>query len=258
VGDWESNADNAEAVLGSLKQQAPDLRTVLHLGDLRYTDPALNTRFVSTVDALLERYGFARLLLTPGNHDWWDQLQQEFRRHPDRPYRIGQRVWVLPRGFRFQLRQLMLMSFGGAASVETGRASRRWSAHEVPTDADVDMAIRSGPVDVLLTHEPPDAGIPEVQAIIGANDKWRSERVHESAQSRARITRLVEALHPAVTFHGHMHVSGQAQRRDGRATFGISVAGSARSAGILDLTSVTFTWLGENEPAFARLPDLDA
>lgn len=246
AGDWESDLPSVAATLVSLRRRAPDILTILHLGDLRYEAPRSTStglpgrRFISDLDELLGQLHFNRLILTAGNHDWWDQLHDEFERHPERMYRISARIWVAPRGFRFQIGQATFMSFGGAVSVDRGPGSSSWSIHESPTRADVHRASRGGRVDVLLTHEPPDAGIAEVDAITGRPNRWVPERLARSAQSRALITDLVAAVTPSRTFHGHMHVRGEAHTADGRSTFSLAVAGKPGNVGVLTVSHDRF------------------
>ncbi|MBO9049516.1 metallophosphoesterase family protein [Curtobacterium flaccumfaciens] len=251
AGDWESDWPSVAAMLTSLRRQAPDIETILHLGDLRYEAPRQrNTglprrRFVSDLDELLGQLRFRRLILTPGNHDWWDQLHDEFERHPDRMYRISPRIWIAPRGFRFHIGEATFMSFGGAVSLDRRPDMRSSKSAEEPTRADMNRASHGGPVDVLLTHEPPEAGIPEVDAITSDPQRWPPERLAQSAQSRALITDLVAAITPAKTFHGHMHVRGEAHTQDGRSTFSLAVTGKPGNVGVLTVSRdgfLDFVW----------------
>lgn len=251
AGDWESDWPSVAATLQALRRRAPDILTILHLGDLRYEAPRSTSagvpgrRFISDLDELLEQLRFNRLILTAGNHDWWDQLHAEFERHPDRMYRISPRIWIAPRGFRFQIGEATFMSFGGAVSLDRGPGSSSWSVNEAPTRVDVDRASRGGRVDVLLTHEPPEAGIPQVDAITGRAERWPPERLGRSAQSRALITDLVAAVTPSRIFHGHMHVRGEAHTADGRSTFSLAVAGKPGNVGVLTVSDdhfLDFNW----------------
>lgn len=246
AGDWESDWPTVSATLNELHRKAPDIVTILHLGDLRYEAPRSTgtglprRRFIGDLDALLEQLHFKRLILTPGNHDWWGQLHDEFTRHPDRMYRISPKIWIAPRGFRFQIGDATFLSFGGAVSVERDPGSNSSGAEEAPTRADVDHASAGGAVDVLLTHEPPEAGIPEVDAITGQAHRWSPDRRAQSAQSRSLITDLVAAVTPARTFHGHMHVQGEAHTADGRSTFSLAAAGRPGNVGVLTVTRHSF------------------
>lgn len=251
AGDWESLKDPVDATLRYLRRTAPDVQTILHLGDLRYAAPILRNGkqrspgggFVEWLDAQLEDNGIRRLILTPGNHEWWQQLHDEFSRHPTRPYRVASRIWIAPRGFRFELHGTRFLSFGGAESLDRGPTHRSWSQHEVADQADVDRAAADGETDVLLLHEAPNNDIPQITDITQRGDGWPPDRLHASAQSRALVTNLQKRVRPQCTFHGHMHVRGDRKRADGTSTYSLSVAGTPGNMGLLSLRPLRFTWL---------------
>lgn len=234
-----------------LVREAPDVRTVLHLGDLRYSAPAIRDgrhtdyrKYLRVLDQLLESHGIQRLLLTPGNHDWWEQLHAQFSRLESTPYRISQRIWALPRGFKFCLGAATFMSFGGAASLNTGPGDRNWSRYEVATPAEVGRAVVQRPVDVLLTHEAPNAAIPSVEAITRSKrSRGKADRLAASAASRSVVDQLLEALQPRLNLHGHMHVSGENAAAAAPRIYSLAAAGSLRNMGVLDLRTLNFTWL---------------
>ncbi|TCL83493.1 calcineurin-like phosphoesterase family protein [Curtobacterium sp. PhB142] len=216
VGDWESHRAHIKTTLDVINREAPSTRTILHLGDLRFAAPSAGSgahlqfspRFLPWLDEQLHERNIERLLLTPGNHEWWEQLHQEFSRHPNRPYRVSRKIWILPRGFEFMIADTTFLSFGGAASLDQGPGSSRWSEHEV---ASADEAAAVQPIqhiNVLLLHEAVNAGIAQIDAIINGGTRWPSERLRASEESRELVTALRARLRPDLTFHGHMHVAG--------------------------------------------------
>ncbi|MFZ6990406.1 metallophosphoesterase [Curtobacterium sp. RRHDQ66] len=216
AGDWESHRDHIETSLDVIQQTAPDTRTILHLGDLRFTEPLagssaqlkFGSRFLPWLDKQLHERSIERLLLTPGNHEWWEQLHQEFSRHPNRPYRVCRKIWILPRGFEFTIADTTFLSFGGAASLDQGPGSSRWSAHEVASAEEAAAVRPIQHINVLLLHEAVNAGIAQIDAIINGGTRWPSERLRASEESRELVTALRARLRPDLTFHGHMHVAG--------------------------------------------------
>lgn len=258
AGDWESERASVDAIIDRLIVAQPGLQTILHLGDLRYANRSRYGRrgtgiyphgnFLPWLDEKLVDVGIRRLLVTPGNHDDWSLLAPRFTQHPDRPFRVGSQIWVLPRGFRFTLGDIRIMSFGGAVSVD-----RDGGAFEAPSEADVARAAAAGQTEVLLTHEPPSVGAPEVAVQIrdGAA-MWAAELQARSALSRARITTLMAAVSPVVTFHGHMHVAGRGvDPGSGSKVYALaSVApptSASVSAGLLRLEPLQFRFLDESE-----------
>jgi len=251
AGDWESNLEAVAAVLATMQQHRLGIRTVLQLGDLRFDAPLVmngKTRrrtFVRDLDGLLTHHGVDRLLVTPGNHEWWNQLHAEFLRHPRRPYRIAPRIWVLPRGFRFRIGNTEFMSFGGAASLHQGPGDREWSEHEVPTAVDVASAAIKGTADVLLTHESPEVSSDAVNAITQRTAGWSAERLAASRRSRLLITELVALTQPQMVFHGHMHVAGERHEPGRPSVYSLGVAGKAGNAGFLNVLNQRFVWLAQ-------------
>lgn len=231
-GDWESQGDRVLPLLRRLRRAQPTLRTVLHVGDLRWPGRDRvrgHLRFLPRLESELQSLGL-RLLLTPGNHDDWVGLAQRFQARPNAPVRLSPSMWALPRGCRFRLRGRQFLSFGGAVSVDANRGPA-----EIPTDDDVAASCALGPVDVLLTHEPPNAGIEQVDAALAMNGRWDASRLRLSAQSRDRIDRLVAQLQPALTVHGHMHVRGR-RDVDGRVTLSLPVIGVAGNTVLLHVS----------------------
>ncbi|WP_066523129.1 metallophosphoesterase family protein [Curtobacterium ammoniigenes] len=254
AGDWEAHQPSAFAIVDRIAQTAPDVSTILHLGDLTVNAPVrltgsskriwLHGGFIPNLDTKLGEAGIERLLLTPGNHDDWKLLAPRFAQHPDQPYLLTPRIWVLPRGYRFTLNGRSFLSFGGAVSVDKDAPPE-----EAPTDTDVNAAAAGGPVEVLLTHEPPNAGVEPVENVIRrGRGAWNAERLALSAESRARITELQHHTRPRLTFHGHIHVEGCATSADGSSTLSLDVSrhapgASGRNAGLLDLDRLQFDWL---------------
>ena len=81
-----------------LHDQAPDVRTVLHLGDFNLTSNTPWSSYRRSVTEAMETNGIERILVTPGNHDDWGQLGQRFDLHPDKLYPLPktQTVAFLP------------------------------------------------------------------------------------------------------------------------------------------------------------------
>jgi hypothetical protein len=240
AGDWESLGPQVFSKLRRLKRLCPSLRTVLHLGDLRWEPPVRlgghlvyrRNRFLPLLERTLEALDL-RLLLTPGNHDDWAALSPAFQAHPNRPYRLSPRMWALPRGLRFIVGGRQFLSFGGAVSVHADRGLA-----EAPSDDEVARASLGGDVDVLLTHEPPNAGITSVDAVLARRSGWHPDLLERSAQSRRRIDGLVAAVHPLLSLHGHMHVAGRICDVNGRQTVALPDVTARGNIIVLELGSL--------------------
>ncbi len=237
-GDWESDGTRVLPMLRRLRAVAPEVRTILHVGDLRWEPPVRlgNDRiyrhdsYLPRLEATLRALGL-RLLLTPGNHDDWTSLSGAFAARPGVPRRLSPSMWALPRGCRFSISGIRFLSFGGAVSVDRDRGLA-----EAPSDGDVAAAAAAGAADVVLTHEPPNVGIAEVEALLRDRSRWDALRLDLSAQNRRRIDRLLRAVHPRLVVHGHMHVSGR--RRSDLDAVALAVIGRPHNTMLLRLPSL--------------------
>ena len=249
AGDWHSSGYWARRALKMLHDRAPDIQTVLHLGDFNLTSNAPWAAYRRSVVEAMESNGVERLLVTPGNHDDWGQLGPRFDLHPDEPYRLSkaQGVSFLPRGHRFEIGGRTFLSFGGAASPDQEKRieGKDWWRNEEPTEADGARAIAGGSVDVMLTHEAVDGGTRLVDDVISRPNKRLFDRagLAASQRSRALVTHVWSELAPARLFHGHMHIRDEGHLSDSRSVYSLAANNSAGNIGILDLKDLTWSWL---------------
>ncbi|MCM3696895.1 metallophosphoesterase family protein [Microbacterium oleivorans] len=204
LGDVHGNTRWIQRAFPAMKRSDPDVRTVLQLGDWwQDTRP---------VDHWAKIAGIDRVLVTLGNHEPYGTLAPFLSENPGLAVRISRAVWILPRPFRFRVGGRSFLSLGGATSadIEWRTEDVDWWPDEAITDAEVRDAISFGPVDVLLTHESPDATpVLEVRRVIEERSGASERGVAESTRSsRLMVDRLVEAIRPALHVHGHLHVSG--------------------------------------------------
>jgi len=249
AGDWESEEARVFPHLRRLHRVAPDVRTVLHLGDVRWAAPRSSvgrkvheaTGFIPRLDRALAESGIDRLIVVPGNHEWWDRLHEEFADNPRRFFRVAQRIWIAPRGMRFTLGGRRYLCMGGAASLEGDRGP-----FEVPSEVEIDDAIAGGPADVLLTHEALNVGIDEVVREIGRPGPWAPDRRAASFISRARVTRLFEAVQPELALFGHMHVAGSKSVGDS-AVHCLNAIGEkgGHHMGLLSIDDLHIAWIDD-------------
>jgi len=249
AGDWHSSGYWARRALHMLSEQAPDVQTVLHLGDFNLTS---NTPWVAYRRAVVEAMranNIKRILVTPGNHDDWSKLGPRFDRHPGEPYPLPKTdtISFLPRGYRFEMGGRTFLSFGGAASPDQGKRieGRDWWRDEEPTEADAARALAGGSVDVMLTHEAVDLGTRLVDdAIARPNRRLFDERgLSASRRSRALVSGIWTQLAPARLFHGHMHIRAEGRLPDSRVVYSLAANNSPGNIGVLDLRDLTWSWL---------------
>ncbi|MFB4349799.1 metallophosphoesterase [Microbacterium sp. CR_7] len=233
-GDWHGNAGWARMMGRALPRLAPDVTTILHLGDYWMNGDDVDDAFADT--------GIQRILVTLGNHEPYGKLTPLLDKHPGAAVRVSRLTWILPRPARLSIGGRSVLSLGGASSVD--RESRQegltWWPQEALTDEDVEAAVAGGPADLMLTHESP-AGTPvrPVREVLRTNPHWFSKAALEaSAESRARISKVWDAVRPELLAHGHMHVAGGGRTEDGRRVASLGREGHEWNLGILDMNNL--------------------
>lgn len=233
-GDWHGNVGWARMLSRALPYLAPDVRTMLHLGDWWMTPAETDDIFADT--------DIERIYVTLGNHEPWNEIRPLLDEHPGAAVRVSKLTWLLPRPARLTIGGRCLLSLGGAASVD--RASRTegltWWPDEAITDAHVAAAIAGGPADLMLTHEPP-AGTPvrPVQKILRSNPhNFPQAALDASSASRARIGEVWDTVRPELLMHGHMHVAGGGRTEDGRRVASFGRDAHEGNLGFLDMDTL--------------------
>jgi len=249
AGDWHSSGYWARRALHMLHEQAPDVRTVLHLGDFNLTSNTPWAAYRRSVVEAMAANGIGRLLVTPGNHDDWSQLAPRFEAHPDEPYSLPKAPLIsfLPRGYRFEIGERAFLSFGGAASPDQERRieGKDWWHNEEPTETDAARALAGGSVDVMLTHEAVDGGTRLVDDLVARPNRrlFDPTGLTASQRSRALVTNVWTQLEPARLFHGHMHVRAVGHLPHLRSVYSLAANNSPGNIGVLDLRDLTWSWL---------------
>lgn len=164
--------------------------------------------------------------------------------HPGEPVQVSKVTWLLPRPCTFTIGGRRFLSLGGAASVDRlwRTPGKGWWPDEAINDEHVAAAIAGGPADVMLTHESP-AGTPvrRVREILRTNPMGFQEQTRlESAESRARVSRVWDAVRPELLMHGHMHVAGGGMTEDGRRVSSLGMDESEGNLAFLDLETLRF------------------
>lgn len=248
AGDWHSNGYWAAHAIHRMHAQYPQVRTVLHVGDFGFIPGHQTDGYLNAVDRACARTHIDRILVTPGNHEHWDNLQSRFAENPGQPVQFSERVWALPRGHRFTIGGRSFLSFGGAASVdfEYRLIGESWWPSEFPSREDVEQAIQGGPADMMVTHETINGGTGRVQLALAANPQgWPLAALAYSGMSRMLVTEVWDAVKPAVLIHGHMHIADQIQLADGQQVISLGCDEQPGNIGVLNLTSLTWSWCAE-------------
>lgn len=236
-GDWHGNVGWARTVARVLPHMAPNVTTLLHLGDWWMPPEEVDDAFVETA--------IDRILVTLGNHEPWGELTPLLSEHPGCAVRVSKLVWFLPRPARLIIGGRRVLSLGGAASVDRQPRTegRTWWPDEAITDEHVAAAIAGGPADLMLTHEgPADTPIRRVREILRTNPhRFPATALELSAASRSRIAKVWNAVRPELLAHGHMHVAAGGKTDDGRRVASLGRDAQEGNLAILDMKALKMT-----------------
>lgn len=178
--------------------------TIIQTGDFGFHHPADLDLLQLLLD---ERAPGVDYRTIDGNHEDFTLL------HPDAttPTRLTRSITHMPRGTRDRIAGAGLLFLGGATSTDRSWRTEGidWFPTEHITDTQVDRAITTatdvagGPVDVLVTHETGTTAF----AALAADSEHARDKVGDPLgdADRARIDRVLTAVHPTVHIHGHHH-----------------------------------------------------
>lgn len=245
-GDWHGNLGWLRTLAPAIRTLAPEVTTVLQLGDW-WMDPPVSDRIFG--DA-----GIERVLVTLGNHEPWPAVTSALSIRLGAAVRISECTWLLPRPFRFDIHGRRVLSLGGASSVDRAwrTPGRDWWPDEAITDEHVTAAIAGGSAEVMLTHETPDGSpVRAVQDVLRSNPHaFPQQPLLESAASRTRISRVWDAVHAQILLHGHMHTRGDGVTDDGRCVISLGRDTQPGHLAFLDLATLNI-----ETPTLAQIRD---
>lgn len=244
AGDWNGDGQWIRKVMMRLTEQAPDVRTLVQLGDffpgqspLTGGSPQASPAVVAADEAACDA-GVERVLVMLGNHAPWPWF-----RDMEAPMQVAQRVWVLPRVHRMRIGGRVLLSVDGAASVDEDWRTPgvNWWADERVRERDVAAAIAGGYADVLLTHDTiADTPVKAVRRIIERRDpRWGDEALARSAAGRELLQQVLDGVGASWAIHGHMHVAGGGVSVDGKRVTSLANEHSPGNALVVDAGTLT-------------------
>lgn len=233
-GDWHGNLGWARMLSRALPHLAPDVTTVMHLGDWWMPPGAVDEIFAETP--------ITRFYVVLGNHEDYGQVTPLLDKHPGEAVLVSGLTWILPRPARLTIGGRSVLALGGASSVD--RESRQegltWWPDEAITDEHVAAAIAGGPADLMLTHESPaNTPVRAVRKILSSNPhRFTKMALEASAASRARVSQVWDAVCPELLAHGHLHVGAGGKTDDGRRVASLGRDGHEGNLGILDMKNL--------------------
>jgi predicted phosphodiesterase len=202
AGDWHANIGPALACLRASEKAG--FNVTLHLGDFGILGN--RTDYLGAVDNWLVKHD-AWIFVTPGNHEDWGRILSLKSEGGMR--KIGNRIWMLDRGFVWINLDRRWVSVGGAHSIDMNYRMPYidWWPQETITLADCIRANENihelGHKDlplIMLCHDVPNGVDPPVR-------EWPDKhQLLLSRQHQQVVSDLIDELDVNEVFHGHLHV----------------------------------------------------
>lgn len=205
AGDWHGNTRWAVfAIREAAKRGA---HVIVHTGDFGYT---FEPDFLRTVEHAAGQHNVI-VMFIDGNHEAFDWLLAQ-PVSDDGVRRLTDRIWHLPRGFRWQWGELSFLALGGAPSVDRPWRTPgvSWWPQEQITPMQAHDAASAGHADVMVTHDCP-AGVP-LPWIEGNPFGFEVGELRAADRHRDLLATVVDAVRPSHLWHGHYHRRHSATR----------------------------------------------
>lgn len=247
AGDWHGRSDGVEATLQRLS--ASGVTRLHHVGDFGVFGGGDSRRYLERVNDFAEE---CRIIVsvTPGNHEDWNLIRSVFANvGPDVPAFIRSHIALLPRGYRWSHAGRTFVSFGGAASIdfEHRRVGSTWFREELPTTEDLEALADGGHADVMITHDSPTPGTEAVNRIRATPGGWSEDAHRYAAHGAEIITTAWTSVNPDLLIHGHFHTQGEVTLPTGQQIVSLAEETEPGNVVLLDLTTMTTTWLADTE-----------
>lgn len=246
AGDWHAQTGG---VWEKLEQLAGlGVTRLYHVGDFALWPDKSGRKFLDEINGYAEDLGIA-LAVTPGNHEDWRYLGTVFAASDQELGVVRSRITVFPRGHRWTHSGRSFVSFGGGASIdfEYRRLGRSWWPEELPTEADVEALSASGVAEIMIMHDSPAPGTPQVEAIRSDPGGWSDSALAYAEAGAQRATAAWAAVQPKLLIHGHFHVRDEIRLPTGQRIVSLAAEQTPGNVITLDLKSMSTTWLEETE-----------
>jgi Icc-related predicted phosphoesterase len=206
AGDWHGNIPWARKVIEQMPSMPGKPKLILHAGDFGLWPGDSGERYLKYVTAELNDID-AQLWFVDGNHEDHVRLTRTIRDAPqpdphNHKHEITERIWWLPRGYRWTWHDRTWLALGGATSVD--RAVRTpgvdWFGAERIRANQEKLACEPGHADAMITHDCPN-GVP---MNLPPPPSWWE--LGPAEQHRQVMRRVVEHVQPELLVHGHYHL----------------------------------------------------
>jgi Icc-related predicted phosphoesterase len=206
VGDVHGDIDHFKWVVNRARKHAG---LIVQVGDFGFMPKAKwFAGFIAEVDAALASAGMAMLWID-GNHDDHDSIRnREWPVTDEGLLRTSKHTFHWPRGLALTIGDCRCIGLGGAYSIDKdwrleqeqliGEDRILWWEEELISPDEEARTIAAAPADLMFCHDAPTE-----QAALLTFAGFKNDPA--STANNAVVQRAMEAISPAVLFHGHFH-----------------------------------------------------
>lgn len=205
AGDWHSESLFSGMAIDHAGEQGAQV--IVHVGDFGLW--TWSTLYLEYLTRVLNSWEI-NLYFVDGNHEDFELLKT-FPIGEDGTRRITERIFHLPRGFRWSWSGTSFLALGGAFSVDKGARTPGvdWFPDEEISLRDSYVAAEGGPVDIMVTHDCPNGvTIPRIALMPNLPQSLDQQ----AYQHRMILGSVVDQVKPKVLVHGHYHHRYNSQR----------------------------------------------
>lgn len=198
VGDVHGNDKFFAAAVKEAKKEECDV--IVQLGDFGYWEHYPEGKsFLKWCERQLKEKEIDCYWLD-GNHENHPLLWETYGNDPTKVSQVRERLFYMPRGYRWTWDNTTFMAMGGAYSIDVAYRTpgKSWWATETISDEEVKTAL-GGPVDILFSHDCPEG------VAIPCLSRQSTTIFPESRANREQLIRICEAVTPKMIVHGHYH-----------------------------------------------------
>lgn len=208
AGDIHGDLGAGRQLLARAKRE--DCTLVFFLGDFGYWEHRPSgVEFLDKLN-VAARSNVMPIFFLDGNHDKTSLLVEKYAHTAadnDGFMQVRSSVMYAPRGHRWEWEDISFIALGGAYSVDKewrlvqearrGESETLWFPEEEMTDDDMAriLEVDDYPVNVMLAHDKP----------LWSRPAWNRKNIDECLPNQRRLQSAVNALHPMLFVHGHLH-----------------------------------------------------
>lgn len=217
IGDTHASVPAISFMLWTMREYG--ITTVVSVGDFGVYSDQYGTKFADRTASLCKEYGIT-LYVVPGNHENYRIINELTGDDRSSWAEYRPRVFLVPRGMRWEWDGMSFVALGGAPSVDrTWRVqndllrkpdakNKLWYAEEEITEEDVEYTVAGGYADVMIAHDAPRGVTAVFNAIDGNPMGFAQSDLLYAEDGRDRIDAAFRGVAPSLFFHGHYHVPG--------------------------------------------------